>query len=251
MQIYAFSKTRVLIAAHDAHTGEDYLCSECQGRLRLREGKWRRPHFYHLKGSDCPSSGKSLIHLHTQYLIQKNLFPDPVFLEKPFPEIRRIADVAWPAKKIVFEIQYSPISAEEVRSRNLDYQKVGYQVVWILHDSRFNQHRLTEAELFLQTSPHYFTNINRFGEGIFYDQHAHISHNIRIGRSPRFAIRLQGLTPLKQVPRQLPEERKTWKIRIEGDLSYHLPLPSYKKKKRRRIPLIRLLYHSLLEKTTS
>ena len=50
----------------------------------------------------------------------------------------------------MFEIQCSPITAREIEERNSDYQSLGYQVIWILHDSLYNKGRLTAAEYFLQ-----------------------------------------------------------------------------------------------------
>ncbi|MEM8728221.1 MAG: competence protein CoiA family protein, partial [Chlamydiota bacterium] len=62
-----------------------------------------------------------------------------VILEKSFPEIHRIADVVYPPKKIIYEIQYSPITLKEVQQRNRDYATLGYTVIWILHDRHFNR----------------------------------------------------------------------------------------------------------------
>lgn len=100
-----------------------------------------------------------------------NLLPKgEAAIEVAFKELNRIADVVWEKKKLIFEIQCSKVSGEEVKLRNRDYQSAGYKVVWILHDRRFNRQKLSSAEIALIDSPHYFTNINRFSSGIIYDQ---------------------------------------------------------------------------------
>ena len=96
----------------------------------------------------------------------------------------------------------------------LDYQSLGYQVIWILHDSHYNRSRLTPAEIQLRSSPHYFTNINTFGKGIFYDQYSFTRHKTRIRRTPRLPLQFKKVLTfnVKQLPRQLPAERKKWPL---------------------------------------
>jgi competence protein CoiA len=154
------------------------------------------------------------------------LAPEPILLEHRFPNIGRIADVFYPSRQIIFEVQVSPISIEEIRARNKDYASLGYDVIWILHDRQFNRVRATSAETFLATSPHYFTNINRFGKGFFYDQYSLIRFKRRLRRTPRFPVRFKRIYSLKdkQLPSQLPKERKKWSLSVEGDLfnrSFH------------------------------
>jgi competence protein CoiA len=255
MQIYAHDPTRQLVHAAHATRKEHYTCPACQSEVRVRQGIVRQPHFYHPQTTPCALHGKSLTHLQIQYALQRMLASERVHLEHPFPSIGRIADVMWPAQKIVFEVQVSPISGAEVRARCRDYTQAGYQVVWILHDRRFNRFRITAAEIALRFSPHYFTNINALGKGFFYDQYAFFRFKRSLHRSKRFLVHFKRPTPVnpKQIPRHFPQERKKWKISFEGDL-FHRSLtwhplhssPWYS-------PLIRslrLLYHLLLEKTT-
>ena len=151
---------------------------ECGSPVRLREGPLRHAHFYHIKKTPgCRQNGKSETHLQLQIYI-KNLIPE-TNLEFRFPEINRIADVAWPSEKIVFEIQCSPMSREEMQARYADYQKVGYQMVLILHDSRYNQWRLSSMELALHELPYYYTNKNELGEGVIYDQWNYYEKGLR------------------------------------------------------------------------
>lgn len=151
---------------------------ECGSVVRLREGPFRHAHFYHIqKTPGCRQNGKSEIHIQLQIYIQ-NLIPGTL-LEFRFPEVNRIADVAWPLEKIVFEIQCSPMSQEEMQARYSDYKKIGYQMVLILHDSRYNQWRLSSMELALGNLPYYYTNKNETGYGIIYDQWSHYEKGLR------------------------------------------------------------------------
>lgn len=171
MQLYALDEKDEIISAHCAQRQRNYRCLECASYVRLRSGLHRKRHFYHLEPNRlCRLHQKGAIHLHLQMHLHRHLPAGDCQLEYRMPAIGRIADVVWLSKKIVFEIQYSPISAEEVRQRNLDYQALGWTVVWILHDRRFNQMRLSAAEHLLRYLPHYFTNMNSQGEGIIYDQ---------------------------------------------------------------------------------
>lgn len=73
-------------------------------------------------------------------------------------------------KKIVFEIQCSSISQQELEKRTQDYLSIGYRPVWILHDRIFNKKILTPQETFLLNHPHYFTNTERLSPVFIYDQ---------------------------------------------------------------------------------
>lgn len=162
---------------------------ECGSPVRLREGPLRHAHFYHIrKTPSCRQNGKSEIHIQLQIYI-KDLIPEAL-LEYRFQKINRIADVAWHDEKIVFEIQCSPMSAEEMQARYADYQKVGYRMVLILHDSRYNQWRLSSMELALQDHPHFYTNKNENGSGIIYDQWNYYEKGLRKKSLPPIPIDL-------------------------------------------------------------
>ncbi|WP_068470766.1 competence protein CoiA [Candidatus Protochlamydia phocaeensis] len=180
MQLYALDQTKKLISAQRANRQQDYYCIECQSCVRLRAGLQRKRHFYHVQPTrSCRLHQKGPIHLQLQLHLYDLLPPQDCRLEYRLPEIGRIADVAWLSKKIVFEIQYSFITSEEVERRNQDYRKAGWQVVWILHDHLYNQVRLTAAEQALRTCPHYFTNMDREGKGCIYDQFDLVNKGLR------------------------------------------------------------------------
>lgn len=172
MQLFAFDETGALVPVVKATKQKDYICNECSQVVRVRSGLFRTAHFYHLSSSSqCRQNGKSIEHLLVQQKLY-SLFPEgDAFLEYPMTSIGRIADVVWKSKKIVFEIQCSPIDGNEVLSRNEDYTKEGYRVVWIFHDKTFNQKRASQAELCLQKGHYYFTNMDQEGQGWIYDQY--------------------------------------------------------------------------------
>lgn len=193
MQLYAKTASNSLkmdlISAAQAQRRHDYFCPECHAVVRLRAGEQRLKHFYHLaKSTHCRQQNKSLEHIHTQSLIQASIGPERCALEVAFPAISRIADAVWEEEKLIFEVQCSPMTAHEARARIADYARVGYQVVFILHDKRFNQHRLSALEAALQNRPCYFSNISADGTGILYDQFAVLKYGCRSKRLAKLPI---------------------------------------------------------------
>jgi len=189
MQLYALDQNLTVIHAKNAKKHVSYQCLECKSFVRLRGGIHRQNHFYHVyQSSSCKQSGKSMEHLQVQLFLQKELDCKDLHLEKRFDEIGRIADVVSFSKKLVFEVQCSPISLEEVKSRNLDYQKLGLSVIWILHEKNFNQSKVSAVEDFLQSTHHYFTNMDANGLGVIYDQFDLFDKGKRIFSSKPFII---------------------------------------------------------------
>lgn len=185
-------------------------------------------------------------HRHIQLALKKALAPEEVWLERSFPQIGRIADCVWPGQKLIFEIQCSRVSPKEILARNRDYQKMGYSVIWILHDRHYNRPSLTLEERLLLPQTHYFTNINSLGSGEIYDQYSQIRWGKRVMRGPRYPIALSSVTLLKQIPRHLPKERRNWLFSFGNDFFHH----PYQPIKRPFFPMYRLLFQSLLEKVT-
>lgn len=219
MQLYALDTEQQLIYAGHALKQQDYVCLECRQVVRVRSGEHRQVHYYHLSPPQlCRQNGKSMQHLQVQLNLQSILPQGECKLECRFPEINRIADVAWHPQKLVFEVQCSPITALEVKNRNQDYAKLGYHVIWILHDSQYNQLKVTAAESFLIDMPHYFTNMDVDGKGIIYDQVSMIVQGIR----------KEGLNPLKI------DLRNVYKMVLETS-SEHFPY--YVKNRLKRWPV--------------
>lgn len=254
MQLYALDK-EIPTLATKAVKQKNYRCPECLNLVRLRGGPHRQFHFYHLRSHpSCRQHQKSLPHLLLQ-LHLKSLIPN-TSLEKSFPDISRIADVAWNEKRLVFEIQCSPISQEEAQKRCEDYAKAGYTVVWILHDKRFNKKNLSAAENFLRTQSCYFAR------GIkIYDQFDIIQGAKRVFCGPPLSVDpSQPITPpvLEDAPQAI--KRRSWPIAFQGDLldrlakgSKNHPIKHLEKRfsKKRRFSLKRwylFFFHLVLEK---
>ena len=234
MQLYASDFNGQPISARQALKQTNYYCLECQQTVRLRGGPYRQPHFYHLEPTPfCRQHQKGQIHLQLQFYFLQHLPLEDCQLECSFPSIRRIADVVWLSQKIVFEIQCSPISGEEVLARNRDYQRLGWRVIWILHDQRYNQVRLSAAELALRSSPHFFTNMNEKGVGVIYDQFELCNQRLRLKRLPPLPIEITKIDSLdsmetESLPLLLLKQRvQAWNFSFTGDLfSLFLHSPS-------------------------
>ena len=195
---------------------------ECGGPLRVRGGERRQRHYYHLQSSrPCRQEGKSLEHLQVQYALLDSIGQKNCFLERRFPEIRRIADVCCEKSKLIIEVQCSPISIEEVKERNRDYESIGYRVLWILHEKSFRKRWISAAENFLLSSPHYFTNINKDGKGKIYDtldtwngakrQYASFRSYPCLGKIKNRKRRLEQNHPLIQ-------KRAFWEFHFQEDI---------------------------------
>jgi competence protein CoiA len=173
MQVYALDG-KLQISCLAAEKRKNYTCPLCGASVRVKRGKERQPHFYHLdRAPTCRLAQKGEIHLQLQEYV-KSLFELEAVIEMRFPEISRIADVACPKQKKVYEIQYSPMSLEEAKMRCRDYESIGYQVIWILHDDRFNRRRRGPAERFLRTKTCYYTGWKGKGLPLIYDQLDHL-----------------------------------------------------------------------------
>lgn len=227
MQLYALDAEQQLVAARNALPQVNYFCLECYQTVRRRGGVHRHTHYYHLSPlSSCRLSGKSMEHLQVQYYIQERLPVGECSLEQRFPEINRIADLVWWNQKLIFEVQCSFITAQEIEKRNRDYFSIGFQVVWILHEKRYNQERVTDAEQYLRHHPFYFTNLDKQGQGAIYDQADLIQKNRRIFRQTPFAVnleepkRLQERTFAKVTP-FLDTRLSHWPVHFAGDVLDH------------------------------
>lgn len=139
------------------------------------------------------------IHLKLQKELHRRLSGSEI--EKAFPEKGRIADLFW--RDIVFEIQCSPITLEEVQKRIADYRALGYQVVWLLDDRRYNQRRYTHAELFLRTkSCCYF--FRAVGSGwVLYDQEEWCEGRLRLRKNSPEPISLAQSSFQSHLPKRI------------------------------------------------
>jgi len=222
MQLYAHDENGRPVAASKASKKQNYFCLECDTLVRLRHGSERQAHFFHLQPNrNCRQSNKTLTHLQVQQYLLKKLPIGECSLEHRFPEIQRIADAVWIPKKIVFEVQYSPISADEIRNRNRDYASVGYQVVWILHEQRFNRRKASPAEIVLQGLPMYYTNMDQNGEGVIYDQFCHFGRSSKRKITAPMPIEIEtvlNMIPMEQASKKISLRIAAWPYCFKNDL---------------------------------
>lgn len=224
MQWMALEEERIVFAA-SADKQKRYRCQECHAWIKLRSGPHRQPHFYHLRRlTSCRQHAKSEEHLGLQLHLANQFPQNEISIERPFKEIGRIADVAWERKKIIFEVQCSPISLTEVKERTCDYRSLGWQLIWILSDKRFNKRRVSAAEHYLREQPCYFASWNKT-RTLIYDQWEILRGFLRLHKGEPIALQLTRiLSPIKpihkkmQLPRCLQERLLHWPVHIEGDL---------------------------------
>lgn len=208
MQLYALDGINQVIFASEALKGKSYSCPECKKAVYRRGGLHRQDHFYHLEVSPyCRQSGKSQEHLNVQAYFLSTLPKGDCQLEYRFPEIDRIADVFWVEKKIVFEVQCSSIDLQEVIERNRDYTSLGINVVWILHDKKFNKGKLSVIESYLHRKPHYFTNIDENGLGYVYDQFSLLHKGKRFHRFDPLPIEVSDFKIHRLKRANLPKKK--------------------------------------------
>jgi competence protein CoiA len=223
MQWIALDENRHPITACRALKQTRYACPECSGFVQLRSGPHRKAHFYHMRAASlCAQHKKTEEHFGLQLLLASRIPDNKAQIERAFPEIGRIADVAWETRKIVFEIQCSPISLQEVQTRCLDYCSIGWDILWILSDKRFNKKRLGAAEAFLRLQTSYYSH---WDEKLLYDQREVLHHFHRIYKSPRVAINPVELaahspqdTPACALPPSLQQRWDSWKWRADKDI---------------------------------
>jgi competence protein CoiA len=229
MQLYALDNSTPILASK-AEKSKDYSCPECLSLVRVRGGPTRQTHFYHLSlPRHCRQHEKSQEHIQMQLKLLALIASEDSQMECQFPGIRRIADIAWNSKKLIFEIQCSPISFEEVQCRILDYASIGYEVIWILHDKQFNQKNLSAAESFLRNHPCYFTNIDETGYGVVYDQFEVLKEHRRLFKGPPLIVSLDLFSrlptmapPDAALPQTVVSRFTKWKCYTQGDLLHRL-----------------------------
>ena len=225
VQLYAHDLDGHRIFVECAQKGHDYLCHECGRLVRLRGGLYRQLHFYHMDdGGACRLHEKTIEHVMTQRLLQSAIADTE--LEVRFCEIGRVADAVCWSKKLVFEVQVSPIRQEEVASRIQDYKRAGFDTIFILHTKNFMKRLATPAEDFLLGCTHYFTDVGEEG-GSFFDSLSWIVRKRRLFLQRQSYARLQidiaTIAPYENAPTEpalaiIEQRRLTWKWSAEGDL---------------------------------
>jgi competence protein CoiA len=243
MHLFAHDERGKRVFAREAKKQCDYTCIECGDLVRKRGGESVQDHFWHVKPRPhCSLNNKTASHLHLQNRFLEILPPREALLECRFPSIQRIADVAWITERIIFEVQYSPITKKEVMERQRDYSSVGWQVVWILHTKEFNKRKLRGAEIFLEEHPHYFSDVNDKGVGHIWDQLDIRSKGVRLKRlEKRLPLFNQPIRRIDTIP-----FRPLWRVHFRGDL-IDAPPQKLPKKIKRSHSLLQI-YTKLIDK---
>jgi competence protein CoiA len=218
MQYFAINLNDQKIQAHMAQKGENYICPDCKAPVRKRVSRGGKAHFFHLANrKTCAHAKKSEAHLSIQENILNIFGAEKAILEHRFEKIQRIADVAVLSEGLIFEIQCSKISIQEIESRERDYTSLGLQVVWVLHDKVFNKKMISPAEKRLRDGICYYSN-----EKMIYDQLEILKRRKRIYRSIPHPIDIK--TPLIN-----DQSGKRSPIHFKGDLlDKFSSYPSYK-----------------------
>lgn len=199
MQLFAL-KNDDIISVKVAEKGEIFSCLECGEPLRVRKGFFKTAHFYHVKENIwCRQSGKGKDHLFVQtYLLA--LLGKKGVMERRFNSIRRIADIVWESKKIIFEIQCSPICEEEVEAREQDYRSLGYAIVWLLKEGVFNRRKVSGGEMAMRSYPSIFFKLEKNKKIFFYDQFEMFTSSKRSFSGEKCAV--NPLVPMLMPPLQ-------------------------------------------------
>ena len=122
------------------HKKNIYYCPCCSGRVFLKAGKIKMPHFAHAPHTTCHAategeteehlSGKKMLY---EWLEAQGYEPE---LEKYFPDFQQRADVfvRHNGKDYAIEYQCSVISPDELKRRTRMYLNYRITPIWILSD---------------------------------------------------------------------------------------------------------------------
>lgn len=111
-------------------------CCGAPGHLRI--SKKGTQHFYHAVDTGCNYAEESREHLEIKYQIYRLCQTEKwdAYVEFPAPDRTWISDVyaIKDGRKIVFEIQISTISPDELEDRDTKYRNEGIESYWLLDD---------------------------------------------------------------------------------------------------------------------
>ena len=119
----------------EANRNETYYCPECAEKMVQRHGEIMTHCFAHYPNTQCTDTwhyDESDWHIKFQ-----SLFPldnQEVVLEHDGTKHR--ADICYPERKLVIEIQGERIRQTEFKARNEYFRKLGHHIIWIFDESR-------------------------------------------------------------------------------------------------------------------
>lgn len=122
-----------------------FYCPECEGKLVLKIGEKKTPHFAHENKQLCSGSGEAESSYHLEgkldfYRKLKLLGLNPV-LEPYYPEIKQRADVGFQYRDrhYAIEFQCAIISTQHFIKRTEGYKKLNIVPIWILGFKNFKK----------------------------------------------------------------------------------------------------------------
>jgi len=144
-------------------------CCGVPGHLRI--SKTGTQHFYHAVNNGCNYEQESREHLEIKYQIYRTCKSEQweTYVEFPAPDRTWISDVyaIKDGRKIVFEIQISTISPDELEERDKKYRNEGIESYWLLDN--FLERSRDFASWY---DAHLYEEDDRLGETIPYIDYA-------------------------------------------------------------------------------
>lgn len=128
--------------------GQAFFCPTCQGPVRLRQGRVKRPHFAHISLEDCHHAweNESAEHLDLKGLLYAWASQSTsVRLEANLSELGQVADLLL-GEKLALEVQCSPLSVSRLFERTEAYRRQGYQVLWLLGENLWIKSHLSKLQ---------------------------------------------------------------------------------------------------------
>lgn len=131
-------KEEIVTAERNLCKTEYFYCPSCKGRVCLKAGEIKRPHFAHYRNGVCHtfSEGETEEHLEgkLQLATYLKMKEKNVQLEAYLPELQQRPDILFEKdnRKIAIEFQCSSISIERIVERTQGYLDANYEVIWIL-----------------------------------------------------------------------------------------------------------------------
>jgi competence CoiA-like predicted nuclease len=197
--------------------GLQAICPTCEGQLIAKCGSIKMHHWAH-KGSPCTDTWKEN---ETQWhRWWKSIFPEE------WREILRIdnekgerhrADIYNPNKDLYIEFQYSPISVEELQSRENFYKKM----IWVVngHNLSFSLHKIDILFDHIESAKHFY-NKRRIND-LYYFNHAQVTE-LRI-----LQIKLINNTNLLNYKSCIKELVDTFYSIQDASIASHSPYINY------------------------
>lgn len=183
-----------------------YYCPGCNGRVFLKAGIVKIPHFAHAvnKVCDYASEGESNEHLQGKQQLFEWMAKQgyKVELEKYFSEIKQRADlyVECNGNKFAIEYQCALIPLEDIKRRTLAYIRHKITPIWILNDKYLKSKKCYEYSL--SSFQWYMSAGNSLAPQLFFyspikNQFTILQHLTPF--SSRFTFSFPRISPLKNI----------------------------------------------------